>query len=170
MNKKTIYLNYDEVYNFRKNTFYHQDDGWDRALWYDLEENRMFSTCETKNTNIVSVEDNEKIINLIYVKGDNNEHNSYTMCECCTGCCDNFMIKYNIQMTYHEFVEMMDKLYYGEIENKYNISEEDIDEYQCNKNKGWEWFDKEQFLDCMEDTTSRWWSIEDTDDIVFIEE
>lgn len=73
------------LFNFRKNACEWQSDGFDRKLWFDRKNNRFFKTCETKSTEYV-FNNNDDILLLISVKGDNNANGLEEVCEGCSGC------------------------------------------------------------------------------------
>lgn len=70
---------------FRKNACERQSDGFDRKLWFDRKNNRFFQTCETKSTEYV-FNDDDDILLLISVKGDNNANGLEEVCEGCSDC------------------------------------------------------------------------------------
>ena len=82
-----IEIDSKELFEFRLWVCENQYDGFDRALWYDLEEKKFFKTCESKSTNYVFNNPNN-IILLIFVEGDNNSDGLYEVCDGCSGECD----------------------------------------------------------------------------------
>ena len=73
------------LWRFRFNACDNQKDGYDRGLWYDKEEKRFFQTCETSSTNY-TFDNPNNIIQLIFIKGDNNWKGIEQLCENCVGC------------------------------------------------------------------------------------
>lgn len=60
----------------------YQNDDYDRALWYDPIDNKVFGTCEEELSNNHGY---FKMILIAYVKGDVNSQYD----DICNGCCSN---------------------------------------------------------------------------------
>ena len=58
-----------------------QNDGYDRALWYDARAKQLTHTCEPKNTDYENIGQ----ILIAWVSGDNNRKYD----DICNGCCAN---------------------------------------------------------------------------------
>lgn len=82
---ETIEINSEMLFDFRKNACENQDDGFDRALWYNKETKEFFTTCESKSTNY-TFSDSNQILLLIFINGDNNADGLKAVCEYCSGC------------------------------------------------------------------------------------
>lgn len=142
----------DEVYsNFYASATRNQTDGWDRALWIDIEDGRMWTTCETKNTTI------ENLKNTIFcvesVHGDNNLGVSSVCMDCC-GCIEAYCVDKKIEES--EIHSIFNDLYYKrnmsdeEIENfmhEHNITRDELNNY-FEEDTYFSWYNN-QFDDCV---------------------
>ena len=151
----------DEVYsNFYASATRNQTDGWDRALWIDIEDGRMWTTCETKNTTI------ENLKNTIFcvesVHGDNNLGVD-SVCMDCQGCRDAYMDNKNLND--YDIFKLMEDLYnYIHYGKKYNYLESldvDVDEFIKEHN-----IKKEEINNYLEEDTYFSWYNNQFDDCV----
>ena len=157
---KTIEIDAEMVYNFRKTACENQYDGCNRALWYNKKTGEFFTTCETNNT-YANFEDPYNYVILIYAHGDNNSEGLTAMCEGCTGCTDEFMWDHNIKMEYWELSDYMEELYWADNKaNKYSITEEEIDNYH--EDDSCSWYCNHMEETCAPDMLSEWYPIDPT--------
>lgn len=119
----------DEVYsNFYSSATRSQSDGWNRALWIDIEDGRMWTTTESKNTIIENLKNTIFCVESVY--GDNNLGVD-SVCMDCYGCRDAYMDDKDLND--YDLSELMEDLYsYVHYGKKYSYLESldvDVDEF-----------------------------------------
>ena len=151
----------DEIYsNFYASSIKNQVDGWDRALWIDIADGRIWETCESKNTIIQNLKNT--IFCVESVSGDNNGGVD-SVCMDCDGCRDAYICdkKLGDIDDVESFMDgLYDSLHYGTSEggmysrstvmkafmNLHNMSVDEVKKFY--DSRGYSWYG-DQFDDCV---------------------